>query len=118
MINLLLLLHFAPGGRNKGCSQSNEGRVEGLDAGAGCTSKFAAVGTIWRKSKRKEAVDSTDATLVQQALEHVPKLLRLDKLSKQSKSLTLLHEIGFDKVGTRINGLGTIGINEGRCLVK
>ena len=66
----------------------------------------------------KKAVCSTDATLVQQALEHVPKLLRLDKLSKQSKPLTLLHEIGFNKVGTRINGLGTIGVNEGRCFVE
>ena len=71
------------------------------------------------KDKDEEkAVCSTDATLVQQALEHVPKLLRLDKLSKQSKPLTLLHEIGFNKVGTRINGLGTIGVNEGRCFVE
>ena len=44
---------------------------------------------LWRKTKtRREAVESTDASLVQQALEHVPKLLRSDKLSKQSKPLT------------------------------
>ena len=67
---------------------------------------------------RREAIDSFDATLVQRALVHVPKLLRSDKLSKQSKPLTLLHEIGFNKVGTRISGLGTIGVNEGRCFVE